>query len=322
MELLQRRIKGDWFELRELPVQYFAVRDHMQLPDEEVAALATELRDGTHEHLPSLKRERLLPVFFAVEEGKYQTLATEQIAALAAVTRQVLSVVMLQRVAVRAAKGGAGDGGDDDPPDVSAAVGDLQIGDIVRDVSERVAADAELQHDSAVKAILLKAKEYRRERDKLEELAAAARPDQRQRLQASFAQTFDGIFAAIRKHYGLLVGEAVRATQAADGVPILQRADVSLLEPVLTRQAESISGIHSTVAFAAAERYKTRELLSGLEAEKLRVDELLDEELVTAERAAQSKQGATDLLRAIEGELVAGIEKHLARPPAEPEVMV
>lgn len=318
MELLQRRIKGDWFELRQLPVQYFAVRDHLQLGDEEVATLAAGLRSGTHEHLAALKRDRLSPIFFAVEEGKYQALTTEQISGLYVVTREVLFLVMLQRVAVRAAKGI----GADAAPDVSSAVADLQISDIVRDVSERVAANSDLQHDPAVKVILVKAKEYRREIAKLKELIAAAGPDQRQRLQASFTQTFAGIFATIRKSYSQIIGGAVAASQEAGSTPILQRADLSLLEPVLTRQAEIVSRIHSTVAYAAAERYKTRELLSGLEAERQLVDDLVNEERLTAERAAQSKQGASDLLRAVERELVAGIEKHLVRPPTEPEVMV
>ena len=168
MDLLQRPIKGDWFELRQLPLQYFAVRDHLQLTDEAVAALAAELRSGSHQHLAALKRERLAPVFFAVDEGKYQTLTTEQISGLAAVTREVLFLVMLQRVAVRAAK-------------------------------------------------------------------AAAGPDQRQRLQASFAQNFDGIFATIRRHYSQMISEAVAASQEADSAPTLRRADLSPLEPVLTR---------------------------------------------------------------------------------------
>ena len=62
--------------------------------------------------------------------------------------------------------------------------------------------------------------------------------------------------------------------------------------------------------------------MTALEAERQRVDDLVEEEQVTAERVAQSKQGASDLLRAIDAELLAGIEKHLVRPPAEPEVMV
>ena len=319
MELLQRRIKGDWFELRELPVQYFAVRDHMQLADDEVVAIAASLRAGAHEQLAAYKRECLAPVFFAADEGKYQTLTPDQIVALASVTRDALFLVMLERVAVRAAK--AGEPGRAQAPDVTEAVSDLDIGDIVRDVSERVAHAPALQQDSAVKAILVKAKEYQRERAKMAELTSAASPDQRQRLQASFAQTFEGIFATMRKHYGQIVGEAVRATQGESDLPVLQRADVSLLDPVVTRQAETISRIHSTVAFAAAERYKTLELLSGVEAERQRLDELLEEEVITAERAAQSRQGATDLLRAIEAEIVVGIEKHLAGP-TEPEEMV
>lgn len=319
MDLLQRRISGDWYELRGLPLQFFAVRDHMQIDTAALASLMGKLRDSGYDSLATHKRELLAPLFFAIEEGNYRALSTAQIAALARVARDTLFLVMLQRVVVASLKTSAGA---EQAPDVAGAVSGVEIGEIIRDVAERVAADAELQRQAPIKAILVKTKEYRRERAKLAELSAAVGMDQQQRLEASFNQSFANIFSAIRKNYAKFVGEAVRSSQSESDRPILERANATLLLPVLTRQADAISKVYSTIAFAVAERYKTRELLSGLEQERVVIELLLEEELAAAAVAAQTNQGGADLLRAVATRVVAGIERHLVGPGAEPEPMV
>jgi hypothetical protein len=324
MDLLRRRISGDWYDVRSVPLQFFAVQDYLQLETTALSSIAAELRSGRYDNLAALKRDRLAPLFFAIEEGRYQALATAQIAALASIAREVVFLVMMQRVVVASTKQTdkqIDKTTDAAPaaPDAPSAVADIDIGDIIRDVAERVAADADLQQQAPIKAILVKTKEYRRERDKLAELTAKAGEEQQQRLATSFKQTFEDIFATIRKNYAQVVGADVDRRQPDAELPILQRADVSLLAAVLTRQAEAFSRVYSTVAFAAAERYKTLELLSGLAQDRAVVDELVDEELITAVRAAQTRQGGGDVLRALAAAVAAGIERHLLGPVPEPE---
>ena len=98
MDLLQRRIDGDWYDIRHLPLQFFAVHERLPLPAATLAALTADLGGAAGEGIVACKRVLLGPVFFALEELRYQSLTAAQLADHGMAARRALFFILLQRV--------------------------------------------------------------------------------------------------------------------------------------------------------------------------------------------------------------------------------
>jgi hypothetical protein len=166
---------------------------------------------------------------------------------------------------------------------------------------------------------------YQKEKKKMEDLLPTIMEDKRETFRRNFQGVFQKIFDSIRKNYaGLLAQEEARRLENEGQSDILYRASMKSLSPLLTDQAKEVSRLRSTLAFARADKYKTRAVLVSVFKERAFFLGLMDKEnaayaRLCAELGRKSGLDCTAALgKRLGAEMVRVLEK-LARVEAPPQ---
>jgi hypothetical protein len=311
---LERRISGDWIDSREAAADQYRLTEHFKLGPERLHALATEMRKAVEEGLLEYKEVTLKPFFNALEAVQYQSLSAEELQRHEQPLAELVYAVLLQRLLC---SGAIPLSRDRSAARVSTA--ELPVNDILADVKERVRRDAAFQRHPSVKNIYVQVSLYQRERRKMEELLPTIKPEKRPVFQANFQATFQRIFDSIRRHYSdLLTEEEARKRQEEGREHLLYRLNLSDLTPVLAAQAQEVSRLRSTLAFAREDKFKTRGILVNLYRQRERVLGLVERErhglarLCAAVYVPADRRRLADLSNRLRAELTRVLEK-LAR---------
>ncbi len=317
---LERRISGDWIEAREAAADQYALVKFFSLDADRLHDIARSLRLCVEEGVLEYKGALLRPVFVSLEAMQYQSVSFVELELHDRPLENLLFVVLLQRLvcsgAIAPAKGKA-------VQHISAE--HIPVDAILANLKQRIRLNGDFLKHSAVKNIFVQVTIYQKEKKKMDDLLPTIRPEKRDTFRRNFQEIFQKIFDSIRKNYvELLVEEEARRQEQEGQSDILYRASLKSLTPLLTDQAKEVSRLRSTLAYARADKYKTRAVLVSVFKDRGFFLGLMDKEnaayaRLCLELGRKSGLDCTAALgRRLASELVRILEK-LARVEAPPQ---
>lgn len=272
---LEKRITGDWIDLRERLNDLLALLDLLKLSPEDLKATADKLRLCVEQGIVEFKRSSLSPILAVLETVRYKSLALEEISEQQRSFTLLLLVVLVQRliamelIPMTKAPEEKRDFG----------IGDMQVNVILSDINARLKANPSIRAHPAIKNILMQVQVYKRENAKLKELLPTIKPEMRTSFLGNFTKAFTEIIASIRKQYLSLLQEEEAARENKKKSFSLALVPLKELNPLLMSQAKEFSRMRSTLAHARDEKYKTREILVRLYDERHDAVRMIEEEL-------------------------------------------
>lgn len=281
---LERKISGDWIELKEAAGDIHTLLDHLALHPADLADAAARLRLSVEQGIVEYKRTSLSPVLVTLETARYKNLSVEEIGAQEKVLTPILFTVLVQRLIALEQLPLARKTEDKR----SFGVEDMQVNVILADLKARVKGSPALRADPAFKNVLMQVQLYNRENQKMRELLPTIRPEMQTSFLANFTRTFDDIIGSIRRNYlSILAAEAEATRERQQGFSLAQ---VSLKEiaPFLTNQARELARMRSTLAFAREEKYRTREVLVRLYESRHDILRFIEDEVKLYRRLCQA----------------------------------
>jgi hypothetical protein len=319
MPELEKKISGDWIDVKAVMGDLYGLQDLLVLPLPEIKSTTERLRFSVEQGIIEFKRALLSPVLSVLETARFKTLEAPEIGEQERSLTQLLFVVMVQRLLameiVPLSKA----------PETKRdfGIGDMQVNVILSDVNSRMKATPALRARPEYKNILMQVQLYNRENQKLKELLPTIKPEMRNAFLGNFTKTFGEIIGSIRRHYLAILQEEAAGDKARQAGFSLAHLPLKELGPLLTDQAREFSRIRSTLAYARVERYKTREVLVRLYDQRQEALRLIEEEAksyvkVCRDFAAVGAEGCvTRTADGFRSEVVAILERQLKRetPP-------
>jgi hypothetical protein len=283
---LEKRISGDWIELKEKANNFHDLLDALGVPSYELAATAAKLRLSVEQGIVEFKRSMLSPVLVALETVRYKSLAAEELAAQEKSLAALLLVILIQRLVCTEALPLSRPREEKHSLDVEA----LQVSAILADVNSRVTSNTALRSNPAIKNILMQVQRYNNENRKMRELLPTIKQEMRRSFVANFSRTFEEIVGSIRRNYAVILQEQLDAENVPREGFSLSLMPLKEFAPLMASQAREIARIRSTLGHARDEKYKTREVLVRLYDGRQAVLKLIEEEGRLCRRICQQAQ--------------------------------
>ena len=306
MDELARRIRGAWFEIRESMDDPYAIEERFALSASELRAVAEALRGSIEGGVSGYKISILNSFFSFLESLKYDSKGFESLIGRAATIRRLTYISLYQRLfalGIMGPKKSKSEQGPEKDPAAQRA-GVMDVKEILGDVRKRMETDPSLRSDQAVKSILMQIQIYRRELERMNSLSPNIPPEKKESFAANFRGSFEEITQKIRHGYASLIRPEVESEIAGkEERSPLERYDLSGAADIFTSQAQETSMLEATVEFAIKDRYKTREVLTGLVPRRERLSELIRREEALYRDAEGPAPGPDSISRAFIAEL-------------------
>jgi hypothetical protein len=272
---LEKRVSGDWIDLKEALNDLQGLLDLLKLPLTELRAIVDRLRLSMEQGVVEFKRSTLSPILAVLETVRYKSLVMEEIAEQEKSLTALLFVVLVQRlIAMEIIPLSKQPEERKDFP-----VDDMQVNVILSDVNARIKSNPALRVHPAIKNILMQVQLYNKENGKLKELLPTIKPEMRAAFLRNFIAAFNAITARIRKNYLILLQEEMGAKSPEDEGFSLSLLPLKEIGPLLTNQAKELARMRSTLAHAREEKYKTREILVRLYDQRQDAIRMIEQEL-------------------------------------------
>jgi hypothetical protein len=264
MQDLERRISGDWFDLREAGKDQYALIEYLGLSAQDLGRLAEELRGAVEEGLIEYKDMILRRTFITLEAVQFQSVRFEELQTREQPLKDLVFIIMLQRLlctgVIPLPKSKEGQ---------SLSPDELEVGAVLAEVRNRIKRDQNFQKHPAVKNIFVQVALYQKEKKKMEELLPMIQAEKMDVFRANFGTAFKRIFDSIKKNYtDILKEEETRRLEKENKKDLLYRVPLKDLAPFLQNQAQHVCHICSTLAHAREDKYKTRAVLVNLYKQK------------------------------------------------------
>ncbi len=272
---LEKRISGDWIDLKEVLGDLLGLVDLLKIPVTELRAVADSLRVSMEQGIVEYKRSTLSPVLAVLETVRYKNLVMEEIAEQEKLLTNLLFVILVQRLlAMEVIPLSRRPEEKKDFP-----VDDMQVNVILSDINARIKSNPALRAHPAVKNILMQVQLHNKENAKLKELLPTIKQEMRASFLRNFITAFSSITTSIRRNYQVLLRE-----EAVEKLPEEEGFSLSILPlkelgPLLTNQAKEFARMRSTLAHAREEKYKTREILVNLYDQRQDAIRMIEQEL-------------------------------------------
>jgi len=272
---LEKRISGDWIELKQKAANYHALFEMLHLSTSRLRDAASKLRLSVEQGIIEFKRSMLSPVLVTLETARYKSLngdeMTEQEGSLAMLlftilVQRLLAADLLPRSRSREEEKGIREDA-------------MEVTSVVSAIKTKIRADPALRSHPAIKNLLVQVQVYNKESQKMRELLPMIKPEMRASFLANFKRTFDGIVGSIRRNYAVLLQEEAAQSKNRQQDFSLAALPLKDLAPLLATQAREVARIRSTFAHAREEKYKTREVLVRLYDSRHQVLGLIEDEL-------------------------------------------
>lgn len=257
---LEKRISGDWIDLREASKDQFALIEHLKISSQDMNNSAQDLQHAVEEGLLEYKNVALRRAFITLEAVQFQSVRFEELQAREKPLTELLFVILIQRLlcsgVVPLSKNKAGQ---------TLSPDDMEVSAVLADIRERIKHNPGFQKHPAVKNVFVQLSIYQKEKKKMQELLPTIKEDKRAVFRANFGATFKGIFASIKKNYTeILREEESQRKDKESKQDLLYRIPTHDLSPFLSKQAQEVSRLRSTLAYAREDKYKTRSILVNL----------------------------------------------------------
>jgi len=264
MQELERRVTGDWYDLREAGKDQYALIEFLRFSAQDLGRLAEELRGAVEEGLIEYKDMILRRAFITLEAVQFQSVRFEELQAREQPLNDLVFIVLLQRLlctgVIPLPKSKEGEGLSPD---------DLDVSSVITEIRDRVKRDPSFLQHAAVKNIFVQVALYQKEKKKMEELLPMIQAEKMDVFRANFGATFKRIFDSIKKNYSdILKEEESRRLDKENRKDLLQRVPLKDLAPFLHNQAQAVCRLCSTLAYAREDKYKTRGILVDLYKQK------------------------------------------------------
>lgn len=273
MKDLEKRITGDWIDIREAGGDHYSLQEFLDIKVPDIDSQISALRASIDEGAPEYKRTLLHSVFLTLESAKFQSLSTDDLEAHRPKLSGLLFTILVQKLLCS----GAIPVDRREKPEEIATEG-IELNTIISELKERIDRQPELQKHPAVKNIYMQLNIYQKEKEKMQELSPKIKEDMESTFKQNFEEAFERIFESIRKNYSIILSEEAARKRAAKEKDILKLLPIKSLVPLLTEQATEISRIRSTLAFAAEDKYKTRSMLVNLYEDREKLLSLVEAE--------------------------------------------
>jgi len=273
MKHLEKRITGDWIDIREAGGDHYSLQEFLSIKVPDINSQISALSASIDEGAPEYKRTLLHSVFLTLESAKFQSLSTDELEAHRPKLGGLLFTTLVQKLLCS----GTIPVGRREKPEEIATEG-IELNTIISELKERIDRQPELQKHPAVKNIYMQLNIYQKEKEKMQELSPKIKEDMESTFKQNFEEAFERIFESIRKNYSIIISEEAARKRAALEKDILKLLPIKNLVPLLTEQATEISRIRSTLAFAAEDKYKIRSILVNLYEGRERVLSMVEAE--------------------------------------------
>lgn len=277
MDLLDKRVNGDWIDVKEKLNTPVRMKAYLKLEDMKVAAIPDDLRSATLSGTVEYKKKVSGSVFGFLTRLTYTTPNQTEILGAEADIRVILYVLSLQTQfatgqlkPTKEADGPlAGTNPRNRPP----------VDQVVTEVRQRVAADPELAKNPHVKNILMEIQLYHKEFANFSALSPQIPDERAPTFFANTKKRIDGILENIHGHF-----REIRMAEDAELRKEFQRQEeevfvVPELVKLLQTQAQELSRVRSSIFHALQEGYQIRNLLLKLAEGKDPFLKLLEDEL-------------------------------------------
>lgn len=312
MEELVRRIKSDWFDIKEASDDVHKLEDVIVLSLDELKKLSSDVRLSVEQGVTEYKSASLAGVYSFIEALQYDSKGFEKLADRGKEFSKLVYLVLLQRllatgrIEIKDAKT-ADQATIDQTPEEG-------MKEILRDIQERIAKHPDFKLHPSVKNIFMQVNIYKKELANMKQLAPNILPEKSKAFFANFKNTFAGITANIQENYKTILKEEEKeaAKEVVHQNP-LKRRDLSPVAPLLFQQAQEFSIIRSTLLFAGRERYKTRDILKQITERKERVSLLITSETKKYKELSPDSGDGRMLSRAFGAELIKVLTRQITR---------
>ena len=239
MQELERRVTGDWYDLREAGKDQYALIEFLRFSAQDLGRLAEELRGAVEEGLIEYKDMILRRAFITLEAVQFQSVRFEELQAREQPLKDLVFIVLLQRLlctgVIPLPKSKDGDG---------LSPEDLEVSGVITEVRNRIKRDPGFQKHPAVKNIFVQVALYQKEKKKMEELLPMIQAEKMDVFRANFGAAFKRIFDSIKKNYSdILKEEESRRLDKENRKDLLQRVPLKDLAPFLHNQAQHVCRI-------------------------------------------------------------------------------
>ena len=258
MDPLEKRVTGDWFEIREAAGGYESLREHFRLSPDELEPHVEKLKYSVEQGIVEYKRATLGPLFRMLESTKYQSPGLPVIENQIAHARALLYITLIQRLFTEGRLKPSRRRRVEERIDPD----DLGFKDILQDVNRRIRESPEAEKHKPVKMILLQVGMFRKEQETFKKLLPTIKQENKRAFVLNFKKRFGEIIDKIKRNYiDLLEKENPPTEDVRNPLEIVALAAVA---PILTAQCQVLARILSTLGFVREEKYKTREILMRL----------------------------------------------------------
>ena len=349
-EELTRRVRGDWFEIKERIDELYEFEDVFDFSIAELNQIVSDLRVSVEEGVVEYKQRKLQVLFAYLERLQYDSKGFDELSRNARSFSHLVFAVLIQRliasgaVPIRSGEGkpvpapgedelvddgpakrvdGPPDGRSETPDEkqvedqpAANVGGQAQMGmkEVLEEIQQRIKVDPGLKQHPAVKNIFMQVGIYKKELENMQKLAPNILPKNKPAFLANFKQSFDKINEKIREHYRVIQQKDVEAAaKEVVSTNPLKNYDIKGLVKVFTEQSKEFAAVQSTLQFAASERYKTRDILATIIEKKERLDLLVASEVDGYSKLASNADLSRTVSKAFAAELVTVLTRQITR---------
>ncbi len=280
---LEKKISGDWYEIRRALDEPDTLVDQLEITPEEFREAAEKLRFAIDEGIVEYKRDLLHTVMTPLKSLRWDSKAITDLeksvrqSAVGVLTPAVQRLFALGMLRLYNLK----NENQEEPPAIQETEekDTPDIKTIVAEVQEIVKERPELRTHQEVKRIMMQLKNYNTELEKMKSLAPNIPREKQEGFKKNFNEIFSDITEKIQNAYRSLIREELTEPKQVENLPILKRYDFYGMEKMYREQIANAARIHSTIRFAEKERFQMREVLVELAAGEPFYDGLLKREL-------------------------------------------
>jgi hypothetical protein len=301
MDLLEKRITGDWIEVREKLNTPVRMKAYLKLEDARLGSVPDDLRAATMGGLVEFKKRLAGSVFNFLTRLSFTTPNQTEILGAEADIRLLIYVLCLetqfatgQLKPAKEAEGPlAGSNPRNRPP----------VEEIVSEVKARVSANPDLAKNPHVKNIFMEIQLYQKEFGQFATLSPQIPDDRAPTFFMNYKKRLDGILDNIHGHF-----RDIRMAEDDEMRKEFQRQEedqfaVPELVKLVSTQAQELTKVRSSIFHALQEGYQIRNLLLKLTERKDPFFALLEEELTLLDTrqdpAANGHPAAVKLARSL-----------------------
>lgn len=281
MDLLEKKITGDWIDVRDKLNTPVRLKTYLKLDDSRLSVVPQELRKASFEGMVEAKRRWTDGVFNFLSRLAHMTPSQAEILQCESELRLVLFLLCLENLFVLGTLKPSLEVAQTEGQAAAPAENKTRINvdQVLKEVTARLNDNPELAKDPHVKNVLMEIQMYKKEYAQFVAMSPKIPDDRAPSFFANFKQRIDQILANVELHYQ----EILNADTAELHKDLIrQEEEVLMITPlhkILTAQAQEVSLVRSTILHALQEGYQVRNLLLRLTQKKEPFGALLDEEL-------------------------------------------